>query len=496
MFFLEPVLLHAQVGLINNGGYIILNTGANMYVDGNANGRVTNQGAGYFKSDGTISLEGNWINNSTTDAFTSINSTGSVVFKGTTLQEIGGSHLTDFENLTMNNSGPGAFVSINQKIEYTLTMNDGDFDLRNANVYLVQATSTISNETFDKRIKATDGTSDGLGTGTIYTFRDNPSGNVANLGLNFTPAAALGNNTKIIRGHLRQQGSGSFTGNYSIFRYYKIEPVTISQLTVNNFYYFGGGTNPELNSHTEANLQMFQQVQYWNGSTNPVYWEPRPTTVTAGSDYVNSTTTNNAIMLNYILITLASTDKPLPVELTSFSATCADDKVIITWTTASEINNQYFTLEKSINAFTYQLLTTVDGNGNSNTTETYQFIDKPSDGTVYYRLRQTDFDGNEQMYQPISVNCTSSQSSEEDFIILNNPASSEAFLWVKGKEKTNYRLCVFDATGRQLLNKNIELQVSPYTLPLETQTLSNGVYLVAWMSTTHIMTKPLIINKK
>jgi hypothetical protein len=96
----------------------------------------------------------------------------------------------------------------------------------------------LSNESYDKRIKATNGTSEGEGTGYLTTTRTDPSGNVANLGLNFTPVGGGLGSTEIRRGHLKQQGSGSFTSNYSAYRYYRIIPTTMRQLTINNLYYF------------------------------------------------------------------------------------------------------------------------------------------------------------------------------------------------------------------------------------------------------------------
>ncbi len=96
--FLMFVLGGFSQGLINNGARIVLSSGSFVYVDGDANGNFTNQGTGQIESDGTFTLEGNWINNSSTDAYTNIDNTGSTVFSGTTLQQIGGSHNTTFDN--------------------------------------------------------------------------------------------------------------------------------------------------------------------------------------------------------------------------------------------------------------------------------------------------------------------------------------------------------------------------------------------------------------
>ncbi len=240
-----------------------------------------------------------------------------VKYTGNQTTYIGGTYPTPFYKLRIAKTSPAdVFLSQHQQVNNEIYMESGDLDLRNYNITL-SSTAILNNETYDKRIKATDGTNEGDGTGYITTTRTNPTGNVANLGLDFTPIGGNLGNTEIRRGHQRQQGSGSYTSNYSAYRYYYILPTTMRALTINRFYYFIDGLNPsagiaELHIHPEANLQMFQRVQYGGGS-NPIYWEPRATTVNTSGDYVQSTTGINS--LNYIFITLGSTNYPLPVQL-------------------------------------------------------------------------------------------------------------------------------------------------------------------------------------
>jgi hypothetical protein len=181
-------------GIVNNGAKIVIANSAYVYVD---NGGYENQNAGEINNEGTIKLTWNWTNNGSTNVFTNINSTGDVQFIGSSLQEIGGSALTDFENLTVN--GAGVFISQDQKVEYNLTLNAGDFDLRNNDVELSQ-NGQVVNEDATHRLKSTDGSNDGQGSGEIYTYRDNPSGNIANLGLNIVDQINV-TGLRIARGH-------------------------------------------------------------------------------------------------------------------------------------------------------------------------------------------------------------------------------------------------------------------------------------------------------
>ena len=85
---------------------------------------------------------------------------------------------------------------------------------------------------------------------------------------------------------------------------------------------------------------------------------------------------------------------PLPIELATFTTTPLDNLVEIRWTTLSEINNAYFTVERSVNGLNWEEVKIVNSYGNSTTTQHYQTKDEsPLDGLTYYRLKQTDFDG-------------------------------------------------------------------------------------------------------
>lgn len=85
----------------------------------------------------------------------------------------------------------------------------------------------------------------------------------------------------------------------------------------------------------------------------------------------------------------------LPIELTYFDAIpTSGDQVAITWQTAMELNNSHFTIERSNNGMDWQILTTVEGAGNSTVALDYKTMDDaPMEGVSYYRLKQTDFDG-------------------------------------------------------------------------------------------------------
>lgn len=85
---------------------------------------------------------------------------------------------------------------------------------------------------------------------------------------------------------------------------------------------------------------------------------------------------------------------PLPIELLNFNADVTEHGVALTWTTALEIDNDYFTIERSVDGVDFEVVKTIDGAGNSAITRHYADLDdQPVTGESYYRLKQTDFDG-------------------------------------------------------------------------------------------------------
>ncbi|MEW6470506.1 MAG: T9SS type A sorting domain-containing protein [Bacteroidota bacterium] len=96
---------------------------------------------------------------------------------------------------------------------------------------------------------------------------------------------------------------------------------------------------------------------------------------------------------------------PLPISLLNFSVKPLSHSVVITWETVSEINNDYFTVERSSNGAHFEELETVTGAGNSTTVKNYELIDEqPIVGTSYYRLKQTDYDGKISYSHIVSAN--------------------------------------------------------------------------------------------
>jgi hypothetical protein len=117
-----------------------------------------------------------------------------------------------------------------------------------------------------------------------------------------------------------------------------------------------------------------------------------------------------AVTTWYRTWTLADKISPLPVELTNFQSDCKIEGMILSWQTASEINNDYFEILKSADGLSFNLLATIQGSGNSSSIIDYEYTDiVGSASAAFYKIVQVDFDGTSKEYNPIqSSPCISS----------------------------------------------------------------------------------------
>jgi hypothetical protein len=126
---------------------------------------------------------------------------------------------------------------------------------------------------------------------------------------------------------------------------------------------------------------------------------------------------------NFISQIVSISPGVLPISLTRFTAEIANNKtVVLNWETASEQNNDFFTIERSQNGQHYSSLAKVKGAGNSTASQTYTHTDEnPLNGTSYYRLKQTDYDGRSETFRAIPVKLNKLTGAITDISISPNP---------------------------------------------------------------------------
>lgn len=173
----------------------------------------------------------------------------------------------------------------------------------------------------------------------------------------------------------------------------------------------------------------------------------------------------NAIQITYDPATACATTppvvlQPLPVELVRFEAALRGQAVAVTWETAMERNSAYFTVERSLNAHTFEPLGRVAAAGTSTTTRRYSFTDaEPVAGTAYYRLHQVDMNG-ENTYSPVVPVRNAAPLSG---VVYPNPVTSELNIRLRTPLAGPVSLRILDATGRVVWQQQRQLD-APTTL--------------------------------
>ena len=192
-------------------------------------------------------------------------------------------------------------------------------------------------------------------------------------------------------------------------------------------------------------------------------------------------TANRTGMSGFSQIAVAKNNNPLPVELLTYDLTCNDNVMQLTWSTASEINNDYFTIERSCDdQFSgYEVIATEQGAGNSSATLSYTFTDNEFPGGVcYYRLSQTDFDGlKENLSTVASYGCKG--SSAFSFInIVPNPAKDDFLVFYSAGEDELVHLQLLDARGRKVLEQEVIPSFGINSIRVDCSAFERGVYFL------------------
>lgn len=176
----------------------------------------------------------------------------------------------------------------------------------------------------------------------------------------------------------------------------------------------------------------------------------------------------------------------LPIELLSFNAIKANNHVNLNWVTSSEIYNDHFVVERSLNGTEFTELAVVKTkakNGNSKSPLSYTTLDPaPNPGTTYYRLKQADQNGTVKYFQTVSVKFD--KVNPVSFVVFPNPNKGEFTIDISGIEQNNeVELTVMDLKGKivfkniiQTSFQNNSIKVAPKEL------LTPGVYICNLLS--------------
>jgi hypothetical protein len=346
----------------------------------------------------TINLAGNWNNEVGETAFNE--TSGSVILNGSSLQDINALNGETFYNLELINSADSGLV-MNDAVTVTrnLELTDGILHT-NDNAFTIENGVNTSGGSFDSYIN---GKITKVGLTEEFKF---PVGDYRNLGDSvvnvYQPAALIprGTNSSVkfkVEYFNENYVPGTFNPNNQPPRDSSLESVS----TCN--YWIIDRTNGAIDAEvklfyndssclTVGDASMLTVAKWSGDNPNEGQWENQGQS--ASDILMGSVTSNSVETFSPFTIGSGSGVNVLPIELLSFTAKAQAQTVKTEWITSTEINNDYFTLERSIDAQNWEPVATIDGAGNSTSELHYSHTDRePFAGISYYRLKQTDFDG-------------------------------------------------------------------------------------------------------
>ncbi|WP_422003977.1 T9SS type A sorting domain-containing protein [Roseivirga pacifica] len=240
--------------------------------------------------------------------------------------------------------------------------------------------------------------------------------------------------------------------------------------------WFGIGSKPAVGSGTvnpTSNIVTFSNVVMGN---------------TDGDDIGN---TSNSVTL----YAMDNSGSRLPITLIDFTAKVSGSVVQLDWSTASETNNEYFTIERSSDGSSFHPVLTVDGAGNSSGVIDYQAIDPfPMNGRTYYRLKQTDFNGQFEYSKLVAVDFHGLQG-EHDFALIKNPVQNGETVYLEFSESLSAQpitVQMINGSGRveqqldQVVDSTLEMHLS--------SPKKSGLYIIQVISNQGRISKKLIVQ--
>ncbi len=255
-----------------------------------------------------------------------------------------------------------------------------------------------------------------------------------------------------------------------------------------------------------------QSAHFWKIITDPItMFENLDTTFVVGKKYIKVDANGfSGVTLDYACLQCHSSQDVnwasqyaqnihsvgIPVELTSLTATASAKEVLLSWSTATELNNKAFEIQRKFGNSQFATIGSVDGKGTTTNPTDYRFTDKPGTaGKYYYRLKQIDFNGKYEYSKVVEVDW----SPVNEFNLAQNfpnPFNPTTTLSYGLTEKANVKLTVMNLLGEEvavLVNK--EQDGGNYSVVFNAVDLPSGIYYYRLEAGNFVQTKKMVLLK-
>ena len=433
-----------------------------------------------------ISLRGNWINDG---AFNE--RSGTVALQGSSAQSISNaSGREDFYNITFNNLGSGVTINTDIYIGNNGTFTHGIVYEGSGSEFVVfESGSSVSGASDASHV---DGRVEKIGSD-AFVFPVGDLGVYQAIAISAPSTAG----TTFRAEYFNHNPASSYDdtqldptiNHVSDCEYWILDQITPFADAVYVTLHYKAHTGACSGVTNPADLV----VSRWDGTTWRDHGGP-------GTGAPSGSVTSSAPISSFSPFTLASISSinPLPVELLSFDAIRNENNVDLTWVTASEINNDYFVVEKSSDGENFKPVLKTDGAGNSTSTIEYFDIDyDPYPGVSYYRLKQVDYDG-QFTYSNIVPVRFESKTDKQNISAYPNPVSYNAShinLSLEGFDGVEILVVLRDIAGKEYYSK-VEIVKSGSVvkaIPISEE-IAPGIYLVIASSNESIHSKKIVIQ--
>jgi hypothetical protein len=194
---------------------------------------------------------------------------------------------------------------------------------------------------------------------------------------------------------------------------------------------------------------------------------------------------------------VSSPPSPLPVTLTAFTGSILDNHARLKWTTAAEVENDHFAVERSSDAENYEEIGRLQGYGTTSVRHDYSFMDESTpSGISYYRLSQTDYDGTVKHYGPIAVRRTESDAHMTKPVVYPNPFNDSFTYSFSATDQESTQLILADQKGTVLETFPVEIKRGANTIRIKPSIdLHPGIYLVGVQSGSQMNGYTRIVRK-
>ncbi len=239
-------------------------------------------------------------------------------------------------------------------------------------------------------------------------------------------------------------------------------------------------------------------VMLWNDATSQ--WDSRGGANFSGGNTQSRGSFNSSATISFSeqIVTLGSTDdaNPLPVTLVFFNGEVVDESVLLRWITESELENDYFEVQRSSDGYEFAGLAQIPGQGTTSVTHEYSFIDDRMPlGKSYYRLKQVDFNGAITYSEVISVSFE--QTRPLSVTVFPNPThSNDINIEVLGNKSGSTHLRLIDFQGKEVYRHTIDNQSFRRTVRLGlNEPLRAGVYILELLNGYERVTRKIVIRE-